>query len=123
MDGADGSSNFRDGHDLGKEEKVICVRTESAENIIDDGYEWKKYGQKRIRDRIHPRYYFRCRRSGCLVKKQVERCPDDHEYVLTTYTGIHNHIVTDFLSSAYLPRNSYDLRAQVIDLARDRPQR
>lgn len=57
MDGADGSSNFRDGHDLGKEEKVICVRTESAENIIDDGYEWKKYGQKRIRDRIHPRYF------------------------------------------------------------------
>lgn len=57
MDGADGSTNFRDGQDLGKEEKVICLRTESAENIIDDGYEWKKYGQKRIRDRIHPRYF------------------------------------------------------------------
>lgn len=34
----------------------VAFHTRSAEEILDDGYKWRKYGQKTVKDSIHPRY-------------------------------------------------------------------
>lgn len=103
------------------EERILCLRTKSDKDVLDDGFKWKKYGQKYIKHRIHPRFYFRCRTSGCPVKKQVERCSEDPEYVVTSYNGIHSHTVPHEHSSAIssslsIQRNAFDLRFQVFGL-------
>ncbi|KAG8375023.1 hypothetical protein BUALT_Bualt10G0056400 [Buddleja alternifolia] len=44
----------------GKKKKYIPPRvafhTRSAEDILDDGYKWRKYGQKSVKNSLHPRY-------------------------------------------------------------------
>ena len=37
------------------------------------------------------RNYYRCSSGDCQVKKRIERDIEDSSYVITTYTGIHNH--------------------------------
>lgn len=37
------------------------------------------------------RNYYKCSSEGCGVKKRVERDPENSEYVLTVYEGVHNH--------------------------------
>ncbi|OIW13780.1 hypothetical protein TanjilG_31669 [Lupinus angustifolius] len=70
------------------------VRIKSQDNIPDDGYTWRKYGQKMVKGNSHsPRCYYRCTFSGCYTRKHVERCADDARYVITTYDGRHNHQV------------------------------
>uniref|UniRef100_A0A0E0FS70 WRKY domain-containing protein n=1 Tax=Oryza nivara TaxID=4536 RepID=A0A0E0FS70_ORYNI len=61
----------------------IAFRTRSDDEILDDGYKWRKYGKKN---------YYRCSTEGCNVKKRVERDKNDPRYVVTTYEGIHNHV-------------------------------
>ncbi|MCO5614137.1 hypothetical protein L7F22_068418 [Adiantum nelumboides] len=58
---------------------------------IDDGYVWRKYGQKDIKDRSYPRAYFRCAQHNCPIKKQTESSSDIEGSVLITYIGKHNH--------------------------------
>ncbi|CAK8569896.1 unnamed protein product [Lathyrus sativus] len=59
--------------------------------ILDDGYRWRKYGKKMVKDSPNPRNYYRCSVEGCHVKKRVERDKDDSRYVITTYEGMHTH--------------------------------
>lgn len=33
-------------------------QTRSAEDILDDGYRWRKYGQKAVKHSLHPRYKY-----------------------------------------------------------------
>eukprot|EP01018_Ginkgo_biloba_P024338 Gb_17623 [translate_table: standard] len=89
----------------------IAVRTRSETDFLDDGYSWKKYGQKYIKGSPYKRCYFKCRGKECGVKKQSQRCGDAPEFVLTTYQGTHNHPPKSAISSEL--RNSYDLRAQL----------
>ncbi|KZV51868.1 putative WRKY transcription factor 50-like [Dorcoceras hygrometricum] len=80
---------------IGKEEKVIrdrvAFRTKSQIEILDDGFKWRKYGKKMVKNSPNPRNYFKCSVEGCPVKKRVERDKDDPHYVVTTYEGIHIH--------------------------------
>ncbi|XP_062146299.1 probable WRKY transcription factor 43 [Alnus glutinosa] len=69
----------------------ISFHTKSPDNILDDGYRWRKYGQKAVKNSIHPRSYYRCSNHTCNVKKQVQRLSKDSSIVVTTYEGIHNH--------------------------------
>ncbi|KAL5201927.1 hypothetical protein ABZP36_012879 [Zizania latifolia] len=69
----------------------IGFRTRSEIEILDDGFKWRKYGKKAVKNSPNPRNYYRCSSEGCNVKKRVERDRDDHRYVITTYDGVHNH--------------------------------
>nr|QRX38907.1 transcription factor WRKY10 [Lilium regale] len=69
----------------------IAFRTRSEVDIMDDGYKWRKYGKKTVKNSPNPRNYYRCSTDGCSVKKRVERARDDPSYVITTYEGTHNH--------------------------------
>lgn len=56
----------------------------------DDGYNWRKYGQKLVKTKEHPRSYYKCTYLNCPVKKKVERASDGHVTEIT-YKGDHNH--------------------------------
>ncbi|KAI3893848.1 hypothetical protein MKX03_021497 [Papaver bracteatum] len=69
----------------------IAFRTKSEVEILDDGFKWRKYGKKAVKDSPNPRNYYRCSSVGCNVKKRVERDGEDSSYVITTYENVHNH--------------------------------
>uniref|UniRef100_A0A0E0JQW9 WRKY domain-containing protein n=1 Tax=Oryza punctata TaxID=4537 RepID=A0A0E0JQW9_ORYPU len=56
-----------------------------------DGYKWRKYGQKSIKNNPHPRSYYKCTSSRCSAKKHVEKSTDDPEMLIVTYEGSHHH--------------------------------
>ncbi|XP_008810071.2 probable WRKY transcription factor 50 [Phoenix dactylifera] len=70
----------------------IAFRTKSEVEILDDGFKWRKYGKKSVKNSPNPRNYYRCSTEGCSVKKRVERDKEDPSYVITTYEGTHNHM-------------------------------
>ncbi|EPS71097.1 hypothetical protein M569_03664 [Genlisea aurea] len=65
--------------------------TESQVEQLEDGYRWRKYGQKPVKNSPFPRSYFRCTNSSCEVKKRVERSWQNPSLVITTYEGRHTH--------------------------------
>ncbi|KAL8245010.1 hypothetical protein R6Q59_011268 [Mikania micrantha] len=65
--------------------------TKSDIDHLDDGYRWRKYGQKAVKNSPYPRSYHRCTSVACGVKKRVERSSDDPSIVITTYEGTHTH--------------------------------
>ncbi|XP_020589897.1 probable WRKY transcription factor 43 [Phalaenopsis equestris] len=101
MDGGDdddvkGSSIGVSGGKKKKGEKKVrrprfAFQTRSQVDILDDGYRWRKYGQKAVKNNNFPRSYYRCTHQGCSVKKQVQRLSKDDEVVVTTYEGVHTH--------------------------------
>ncbi|GAU29571.1 hypothetical protein TSUD_153210 [Trifolium subterraneum] len=98
-------------------EPRVVVQTLSEVDILDDGYRWRKYGQKVVRGNPNPsirlmpgklmlytstelalrsddgRSYYKCTNAGCPVRKHVERASHDPKAVITTYEGKHNHDV------------------------------
>uniref|UniRef100_A0A0E0D733 WRKY domain-containing protein n=1 Tax=Oryza meridionalis TaxID=40149 RepID=A0A0E0D733_9ORYZ len=89
-----------EGHDRGVDGEIgqrvvrkpkIILQTRSEVDLLDDGYRWRKYGQKVVKGNPRPRSYYKCTADGCNVRKQIERASADPKCVLTTYTGRHNH--------------------------------
>ncbi|XP_051133672.1 probable WRKY transcription factor 2 [Andrographis paniculata] len=74
-------------------EPRVVVQTTSEVDILDDGYRWRKYGQKVVKGNPNPRSYYKCTSPGCNVRKHVERASHDLKSVITTYEGKHNHDV------------------------------
>uniref|UniRef100_A0A7N0VN20 WRKY domain-containing protein n=1 Tax=Kalanchoe fedtschenkoi TaxID=63787 RepID=A0A7N0VN20_KALFE len=72
-------------------EPKIVVQTRSEVDLLDDGFRWRKYGQKVVKGNSHPRSYYKCTTPGCNVRKHVERASTDPKSVITTYEGKHNH--------------------------------
>ncbi|MQM06742.1 hypothetical protein Taro_039566 [Colocasia esculenta] len=72
-------------------EPRVVVQTTSDIDILDDGYRWRKYGQKVVKGNPNPRSYYKCTSVGCPVRKHVERASNDLRSVITTYEGKHNH--------------------------------
>ncbi|XP_009142587.1 probable WRKY transcription factor 20 [Brassica rapa] len=81
-------------------EPRVVVQTLSEVDILDDGYRWRKYGQKVVRGNPNPRSYYKCTAPGCPVRKHVERASHDPKAVITTYEGKHNHDVPTSKSSS-----------------------
>uniref|UniRef100_A0A804Q624 WRKY domain-containing protein n=1 Tax=Zea mays TaxID=4577 RepID=A0A804Q624_MAIZE len=69
----------------------FAFMTKSDVDHLEDGYRWRKYGQKAVKNSPFPRSYYRCTNSKCTVKKRVERSSDDPSVVITTYEGQHCH--------------------------------
>ncbi|KAK1548998.1 hypothetical protein Q3G72_017311 [Acer saccharum] len=72
-------------------EPRFAFMTKSEVDHLDDGFRWRKYGQKAVKNSPHPRSYYRCTTPACGVKKRVERSSDDPTIVVTTYEGQHSH--------------------------------
>ncbi|GFY95533.1 WRKY DNA-binding protein 50 [Actinidia rufa] len=97
---AGGSSSHHEGPSnrgtpSGRERKEIkekvAFKTKSEVEILDDGFKWRKYGKKMVKNSPNPRNYYKCSVEGCPVKKRVERDREDPRYVITTYEGVHTH--------------------------------
>ncbi|XP_051134791.1 WRKY transcription factor 71-like [Andrographis paniculata] len=71
----------------------FAFMTKSEVDHLEDGYRWRKYGQKAVKNSPYPRSYYRCTTQKCPVKKRVERSYQDPSTVITTYEGQHNHHV------------------------------
>ncbi|KAJ4836243.1 hypothetical protein Tsubulata_041310 [Turnera subulata] len=64
--------------------------TKDSTNLFNDGYAWRKYGQKTINNSEYPRNYFRCTYKydkGCQATKQVQRM--GAKLYRTIYCGHH----------------------------------
>ncbi|XP_065854430.1 probable WRKY transcription factor 57 [Euphorbia lathyris] len=68
-----------------------------AQAQADDGYKWRKYGQKSIKNTPFPRSYYRCTNPRCSAKKQVERSSEEEDTVIITYEGLHLHFAFPYL--------------------------
>ncbi|KAE8676428.1 seipin-like [Hibiscus syriacus] len=82
-------------------EPRVVVQIESDVDILDDGYRWRKYGQKVVKGNPNPRSYYKCTSPGCPVRKHVERASHNLKCVLTTYDGKHNHEVPAARNSSH----------------------
>eukprot|EP00951_Prasinocladus_malaysianus_P015723 scaffold121149_cov24-Prasinocladus_malaysianus.AAC.1 len=58
---------------------------------LTDGYKWRKYGEKRVKELDHPRSYYRCTVPGCPARKTVEISSTGTNGVLERYKDDHNH--------------------------------
>ncbi|KAF5738303.1 WRKY transcription factor 28 [Tripterygium wilfordii] len=74
-------------------EPRFAFMTKSEVDHLEDGYRWRKYGQKAVKNSPYPRSYYRCTTQKCKVLKRVERSFEDPSMVITTYEGQHNHPV------------------------------
>lgn len=62
----------------------------TVDKPADDGYNWRKYGQKAVKGGEYPRSYYKCTHASCPVKKKVERSACGH-ITQIIYRGQHNH--------------------------------
>ncbi|KAK7859002.1 probable WRKY transcription factor 13 [Quercus suber] len=84
-------------------EPRFCFKTMSDVDVLDDGYKWRKYGQKVVKNTQHPRSYYRCTQDNCRVKKRVERLAEDPRMVITTYEGRHIHSPSHDMEDSQTP--------------------
>ncbi|KAH7542783.1 hypothetical protein FEM48_Zijuj02G0111500 [Ziziphus jujuba var. spinosa] len=65
-------------------------QTQTLSKRSDDGYNWRKYGQKQVKGSENPRSYYKCTFPNCPTKKKVERSLDG-QITEIVYKGSHNH--------------------------------
>ncbi|KAK6779275.1 hypothetical protein RDI58_021459 [Solanum bulbocastanum] len=80
-------------------EAKYTLRIQSCGNAMaNDGYKWRKYGQKSIKNSPYPRSYYKCTNPRCGAKKQVERSSDEPNTFIITYEGLHLHFAYPFVT-------------------------
>ncbi|KAL4353316.1 hypothetical protein GQ457_06G031520 [Hibiscus cannabinus] len=110
----DRSSEVSDQKDVFKRRKTSSGSTDqlrvssakSLDNPLDDGYCWRKYGQKAILGANFPRGYYRCTHrhsQGCLAIKQVQRSDNDPTNVEVKYKGRHTCNQASHFAAAFVP--------------------
>ncbi|XP_047318285.1 probable WRKY transcription factor 57 [Impatiens glandulifera] len=86
----------------------FAFMTKSEVDHLEDGYRWRKYGQKAVKNSPFPRSYYRCTNSKCIVKKRVERSSEDSTIVITTYEGQHCHHSIGYPRGGFITTTSHD---------------
>lgn len=96
---ADNSAKSCDRPSNSRKRKTLARRTEyvqarSGEEVPpEDGYSWRKYGQKPILGAKYPREYYRCvrsRSSNCAATKMVQRSETEPLAFEVTYGESHS---------------------------------
>lgn len=85
-----------------KRRRTIDSRVKTSVTI-EDGYAWRKYGQKMILNSNFPRCYFRCTHKhdhGCKALKQVQKLEDESNMYHITYFGHHTCPTLNTFSSS-----------------------
>ncbi|KAI4365096.1 hypothetical protein MLD38_021115 [Melastoma candidum] len=62
-----------------------------AERLSQDGYNWRKYGQKHVKGCEFPHSYYKCTYPNCEVKKLFEQSPGG-QITEIIYKGTQNHL-------------------------------
>ncbi|XP_054825436.1 probable WRKY transcription factor 41 [Prosopis cineraria] len=73
-------------------EQVRSSSETALEGPHDDGFSWRKYGQKDILGAKYPRSYYRCtfrKTQNCWATKQIQRSDEDPTVFDITYRGRH----------------------------------
>eukprot|EP00192_Tetraselmis_astigmatica_P024348 CAMPEP_0117676312 /NCGR_PEP_ID=MMETSP0804-20121206/16096_1 /TAXON_ID=1074897 /ORGANISM="Tetraselmis astigmatica, Strain CCMP880" /LENGTH=899 /DNA_ID=CAMNT_0005485423 /DNA_START=861 /DNA_END=3562 /DNA_ORIENTATION=+ len=78
------------GREGGRDPKLVLYLLMDME-ILEDGYRWRKYGQKLVKGNRFPRSYYKCTHPNCGVRKHVERSGQEPACVVATYEGVHAH--------------------------------
>ena len=81
-------------HSLGSDRQVKVPSYMVSRNS-NDGYGWRKYGQKQVKKSENPRSYFKCTYPNCFSKKIVETASDG-QVTEIIYKGDHNHPKPEF---------------------------
>ncbi|XP_042502645.1 WRKY transcription factor 55-like [Macadamia integrifolia] len=87
--------------------RAAAPRIGNTEIPPDDGFTWRKYGQKEILGSRFPRSYYRCTHKsfyGCNARKQVQRLDDDPNTFEVTYCGHHTCLMSSPTSSMPPPQ-------------------
>lgn len=56
----------------------------------EDGFNWRKYGQKQVKGSENPRSYYKCTYPNCPMRKKVERSIEG-QITEIVYKGSHTH--------------------------------
>ncbi|CAH2047721.1 unnamed protein product [Thlaspi arvense] len=73
-------------------EVIEKYRDDSPTPLLEDGFVWRKYGQKNIKTSPHQRCYYRCtyaKDQNCNATKRVQKIKDNPPVYRTTYVGQH----------------------------------
>ncbi|KAI6668419.1 hypothetical protein NL676_013559 [Syzygium grande] len=90
--GENESKSYSSSRNRTVKEPRLKFHTISETDNLQDGYRWRKYGQKVVKGNPNPRSYYKCTNIGCPVRKHVERSSHEMRTLITTYEGQHNHL-------------------------------
>nr|QWQ79164.1 ZaWRKY43 [Zanthoxylum armatum] len=94
-DSSRGSSSSQPRHRRSENARAVRVpapQTGNPEIPPEDGYTWRKYGQKEILNSNYPRSYYKCTHQkfyNCPAKKKVQRLDDNPFTFEILYHGHH----------------------------------
>nr|KYP53762.1 WRKY transcription factor 55 [Cajanus cajan] len=116
---ASSSRSRKRSKDANQEKEKIMVPAPQFGNTEmppEDGFTWRKYGQKEILGSKYPRSYYRCTHQKlyeCQAKKQVQRLDDNPNIFEVTYRGKHTcHMSSTAPSSS----SSLPLQQLLVDM-------
>ena len=85
-----GKLQQRQGFDIGVQAAPSEQKEPNPPFTAEDGYGWRKYGQKPVIGTEFHRSYYRCTHPYCLVRKGLERSHDGNVSEII-YEGKHDH--------------------------------
>ncbi|KAF5178495.1 Wrky transcription factor susiba2 [Thalictrum thalictroides] len=105
-----GSQHLVEGDQRGAYFPTVTGRTS------EDGYNWRKYGQKQVKGSGYWRSYYKCIHQNCLVKKKIEHSHDGQNTGFI-YKGVHNHPMPQ--PSRQLARGSTYVLSEMLETGED----